>query len=45
MTEQKALREETAGKLDKLVEAPAKLNAFIGLDGFVDEILHVVDKR
>ena len=24
---------------------PPRLNAFVGFDGFVDEILHVVDKR
>jgi sugar/nucleoside kinase (ribokinase family) len=45
MTEPNALREQTAAKLAGLLDQPAKLNAFIGLDGFVDEILHVVDKR
>jgi pfkB family carbohydrate kinase len=36
------------GGADKLQAAAAQvngLNAFLGLDGFVDEILHVVDKR
>ncbi len=45
MTEPSALREQTAARLAGLLKAPAKLKAFIGLDGFVDEILHVVDKR
>jgi sugar/nucleoside kinase (ribokinase family) len=45
MTEPKRLREETAARLAGLVNAPGKLKAFLGLDGFVDEILHVVDKR
>ncbi|MCX6902254.1 MAG: hypothetical protein NTW03_01985, partial [Verrucomicrobia bacterium] len=45
MTEPIVLRKATAAKLAAAVALPAKLNAFIGLDGFVDEILHVVDKR
>ena len=45
MTEPNVLRKATAAKLAAAVALPAKLNAFIGLDGFVDEILHVVDKR
>jgi hypothetical protein len=45
MTEAKALREQTAAKLAGLLDRPNGLKAFIGLDGFVDEILHVVDKR
>ncbi len=45
MTEAKTLREQTAAKLDGLLQKPQALSAFIGLDGFVDEILHVVDKR
>jgi sugar/nucleoside kinase (ribokinase family) len=45
MTEPNALRKETAARLAGLLKTPAKLKAFIGLDGFVDEILHVVDKR
>jgi len=45
MTEPNALRKQTAARLAGLLRAPAKLQAFIGLDGFVDEILHVVDKR
>src|SRR5579863_4340553 len=38
-------RAECAKQL--LAQAPraARMTAFVGLDGFVDEILHVVDKR
>jgi sugar/nucleoside kinase (ribokinase family) len=39
------LRETCAAKLEKPSVPPAQLSAFVGLDGFVDEILHVVDKR
>jgi len=39
------LREQCAAKLEAAANRPAQMNAFIGLDGFVDEILHVVDKR
>jgi hypothetical protein len=39
------LREECASKLAASVERVSQMTAFIGLDGFVDEILHVVDKR
>jgi len=39
------LREQCATKLSASVDRARKLTAFIGLDGFVDEILHVVDKR
>jgi sugar/nucleoside kinase (ribokinase family) len=45
MSEPKALREQTAAKLGGAVQAAAQIRAFLGLDGFVDEILHVVDKR
>ena len=45
MTEPNALRKQTAARLGGLLKAPAGLKAFIGLDGFVDDILHVVDKR
>ncbi len=40
-----ALREQTAVQLDSAAGRVAKMTAFIGLDGFVDDILHVVDKR
>ncbi len=39
------VREECAARLLKLQKRVSELKAFIGLDGFVDEILHVVDKR
>jgi len=39
------LRNTCAQKLEAAAPAARRLNAFIGLDGFVDEILHVVDKR
>jgi len=39
------LRARGAAKLEAAAAHVADLNAFLGLDGFVDEILHVVDKR
>jgi sugar/nucleoside kinase (ribokinase family) len=39
------LRQECAAKLLAAESVAAKLNAFVGVDGFVDEIIHVVDKR
>ena len=39
------LRNACAQKLEVAAPAAQRINAFIGLDGFVDEILHVVDKR
>jgi sugar/nucleoside kinase (ribokinase family) len=39
------LREQTASNLNKVSERIRGMSAFVGLDGFVDEILHVVDKR
>jgi len=39
------LREQCAQKLLAGESAAKKMSAFVGLDGFVDEILHVVDKR
>lgn len=39
------LREKTATDLQNASRRVAQMTAFIGLDGFVDEILHVVDKR
>src|SRR5258706_13449250 len=38
-------REQTASDLVAATGQAAQLTAFVGLDGFVDEILHVVDKR
>jgi hypothetical protein len=39
------LRQTTATQLLALAGKVPQLTAFVGLDGFVDEILHVVDKR
>lgn len=39
------LREECAARLAAAVEQASGLTAFVGLDGFVDDIVHVVDKR
>jgi sugar/nucleoside kinase (ribokinase family) len=39
------LRQECAAKLLAAEPRVAKLTAFVGVDGFVDEIIHAVDKR
>lgn len=39
------LRENCAKQLQAAATRASQLKAFVGLDGFVDEILHVVDKR
>src|SRR6266446_2830606 len=39
------LRSQCAAQLASYASRAGQLTAFIGLDGFVDEILHVVDKR
>jgi sugar/nucleoside kinase (ribokinase family) len=39
------LREQTEAELLSAVARAGQMTAFVGLDGFVDEILHVVDKR
>jgi sugar/nucleoside kinase (ribokinase family) len=39
------LREQTASALHSSIQRASQMTAFVGLDGFVDEILHVVDKR
>ncbi len=39
------LREQCADKLLSSIKTASDLTAFVGLDGFVDEIIHVVDKR
>lgn len=38
-------RSATAAKLQSKKAEASKVKAFLGLDGFVDEIFHVVDKR
>jgi len=45
MTNTPELREQCATQLEAAASRVSSLSAFIGLDGFVDEILHVVDKR
>ncbi|HVV00113.1 MAG TPA: hypothetical protein VHH88_02050 [Verrucomicrobiae bacterium] len=39
------IREQTAKRLEESAGKIRGMSAFIGLDGFVDEIFHVVDKR
>src|SRR5436190_23395437 len=39
------LREKTAAQLLAAATRVGQMSAFVGLDGFVDDILHVVDKR
>ncbi len=39
------MREQTATQLLNAGSRVGRMTAFIGLDGFVDDILHVVDKR
>src|SRR5690349_21546591 len=39
------LREQCASQLSGAPNRASQMTAFVGLDGFVDEILHVVDKR
>jgi hypothetical protein len=45
MIDSSELRSQCAQKLEGAVSQVARMRAFVGLDGFVDEILHVVDKR
>ena len=40
-----ALLQQTATQLQSAIPQVNRMTAFIGLDGFVDDILHVVDKR
>jgi len=39
------MREKCATALSDNIKKAGQMTAFVGLDGFVDEILHVVDKR
>src|SRR3954464_15257999 len=39
------MRAQCAAELATNASRVARMTAFVGLDGFVDEILHVVDKR
>lgn len=43
--EQREQRERTASQLEAAINRVSQMTAFVGLDGFVDNILHVVDKR
>jgi sugar/nucleoside kinase (ribokinase family) len=45
LREPEQFREQCAAKLLTLIEPASRLHAFVGLDGFVDEIIHAVDKR
>ncbi len=45
MLQPEELREQTAARLLAGIERASRLRAFVGMDGFVDEIIHVVDKR
>jgi sugar/nucleoside kinase (ribokinase family) len=45
MIDSPQMREECAAKLSAAAGQTSQLSAFIGLDGFVDEIVHIVDKR
>ena len=45
MVELAEFREQVAVRLLTSVERATRMRAFVGLDGFVDEIMHVVDKR
>lgn len=45
MIDSATFREQVASQLSSLAPRVPSLTAFVGLDGFVDEILHVVDKR
>jgi hypothetical protein len=39
------MREKAASQLQAAANRAGQMTAFVGLDGFVDDILHVVDKR
>jgi hypothetical protein len=45
MIETNEFRTQCADQLTAAAAAAPNLTAFVGLDGFVDEIIHVVDKR
>ena len=45
MIDSSEFRQQTAQRLESLAAQVPALTAFVGLDGFVDEILQVVDKR
>lgn len=45
MSDQHDIRLRVAATLRKKIDVVKNTTAFVGLDGFVDEIIHVVDKR
>jgi len=45
MIQSQEFRNQVAARLEGVAGQVPRLSAFVGLDGFVDEILHVVDKR
>lgn len=45
MQNSQSFRDEVAARLETAAAQVPSLNAFVGLDGFVDEIFRVVDKR
>lgn len=45
MLQPEEFREQTAARLLAGIERVTHMRAFVGLDGFVDEIIHVVNKR
>jgi hypothetical protein len=45
MSDGQELREQCAKRLLASMEHASHLTAFVGLDGFVDEIIHLVDVR
>jgi sugar/nucleoside kinase (ribokinase family) len=45
MIQPEEFREQIAARLLADVQRASHLRAFVGLDGFVDQIIHVVDKR
>jgi hypothetical protein len=45
MSDQNDIRLRVAATLREKIDVVKRSSAFVGLDGFVDEIIHVVDKR
>ena len=45
MIDSSELRQQCAERLLEAAPRVPQISAFVGLDGFVDEIIHVVDKR
>jgi hypothetical protein len=45
MQNSQSFRDDVAARLEAAAAQVPSLSAFVGLDGFVDEIFRVVDKR